>query len=53
MLVLVVDTNLFHEFRALKDLPWEELGEPDKVILAVTDPVQSELDEHKNLPDPA
>lgn len=47
MLVLVVDTNLFHEFRALKDLPWEELGEPDEVILAVTDPVQSELDEHK------
>jgi hypothetical protein len=47
MLVLVVDTNLFHEFRRLEDLPWDELGEPEEVVLVVTEPVQSELDEHK------
>ncbi len=47
MLKLVVDTNLFHEFRPLEDLPWQDLGEDDKVELIVTDVVQTELDEHK------
>ena len=44
MLVLVADTNLFHEFRPLKELPWIDLGEKDEVMLIVTEPVQSELD---------
>lgn len=46
-LYLVVDTNLFHEFRRLEDLPWSELGNYDPIILVVTSPVQSELDEQK------
>jgi hypothetical protein len=50
MLALIVDTNLFHEFRNFEDLPWEELGEPDEIILVVTEPVQTELDEHKKSP---
>ena len=47
MLQLIVDTNLFHEFRALNQLAWSELGEQDAIVLLVTDPVQSELDAHK------
>lgn len=47
MLRLIVDTNLFHEFRPLEDLPWAELGELDCIELIVTDVVQTELDEHK------
>ena len=47
MLQLVVDTNLFHEFRRLEDLPWTELGEREEIVLIVSDPVQTELDEHK------
>ena len=47
MLLLVVDTNLFHEFRRLEELPWNELGEREEIVLIVSDPVQNELDEHK------
>ena len=47
MLLLVVDTNLFHEFRRLEELPWEELGESEEIVLIVSDPVQTELDEQK------
>lgn len=47
MLVLIVDTNLFHEFRPLRELPWEELGTTDEIILIVSEPVQTELDEQK------
>ena len=47
MLLLVVDTNLFHEFRRLEELPWNELGESEEIVLIVSDPVQTELDEHK------
>ena len=50
MLVLIVDTNLFHEFKPLRDLPWDELGEPDSIQLLACDPVQTELDEHKKSP---
>ncbi|MEP0505215.1 MAG: hypothetical protein ABJD13_12055 [Paracoccaceae bacterium] len=50
MLRLVVDTNLFHEFRSLPDLPWQELEEADEIVLFVTEPVQTELDEHKKSP---
>ena len=47
MLKLVVDTNLFHEFRTLEDLPWADLGELGCIELIVTDVVQTELDDHK------
>ncbi|WP_185962345.1 PIN domain-containing protein [Palleronia caenipelagi] len=47
MLRLIIDTNLFHEFRPLEELPWAELGELDYIELIVTDVVQTELDEHK------
>ena len=47
MLKLVIDTNLFHEFRPLEDLPWADLGELGCIELIVTDVVQTELDEHK------
>jgi len=47
MLRLIVDTNLFHEFRALGTLQWADLGEPIHIELIVTDVVQTELDEHK------
>ena len=50
MLALVVDTNLFHEFRRLETLPWNELVEDDKIVLIVSDPVQTELDEQKKSP---
>lgn len=50
MLLLVVDTNLFHEFRRLEELPWNELGESEETILIVSDPVQTELDEQKKSP---
>lgn len=49
-MLLVVDTNLFHEFRPIMDLPWEELGEADEIVLVVTEPVQTELDEQKKSP---
>lgn len=47
MLLLVVDTNLFHEFRALENLPWVDLGEKNEIVLVVSEEVQTELDEHK------
>lgn len=47
MLTLVVDTNLFHEFRPLDTLPWSEITDADEIILLVSDPVQTELDEQK------
>lgn len=47
MLTLVVDTNLFHEFRPLHTLPWSEITDADEIILLVSDPVQTELDEQK------
>ena len=47
MLTLVVDTNLFHEFRPLDTLPWSEITDTDEIILLVSDPVQTELDEQK------
>lgn len=50
MLALVVDTNLFHEFRRLETLPWDELTEVDEIALIVSDPVQTELDEQKKSP---
>ena len=50
MLRLVVDTNLFHEFRALEELPWAELGEINEIELVVSEEVQTELDEHKKSP---
>ncbi|MCY4302255.1 MAG: PIN domain-containing protein [Aestuariivita sp.] len=46
--MLIVDTNIFHECRRLEDLPWENLGEPDEIVLIVTEPVQSELDTQKS-----
>ena len=47
MLTLVVDTNLFHEFRPLDTLPWSEITDANEIILLVSDPVQTELDEQK------
>ena len=47
MLTLVVDTNLFHEFRPIDTLPWSEITDADEIILLVSDPVQTELDEQK------
>lgn len=47
MLALVVDTNLFHEFRKLETLPWDEMTEAGEITLIVSDPVQTELDEQK------
>jgi hypothetical protein len=45
----VVDTNLFHECLSLdaSAFPWADVGEFDSIELIVTDPVQTELDEHK------
>ena len=50
MLTLVVDTNLFHEFRPLNTLPWSEITDADEITLLVSDPVQTELDEQKKSP---
>ena len=36
MLLLVVDTNLFHEFRALENLPWANLGETNEIVLVLS-----------------
>ncbi len=47
MLNLVVDTNLFHEFRKLEELPWNEIEASGDITLIVSDPVQTELDDHK------
>ena len=47
MLTLGVDTNLFHEFRPIDTLPWSEITDADEIILLVSDPVQTELDEQK------
>lgn len=43
---LVPDTNLFFEFKALDQLPWEELGR-DPIVLLLTKPVLDEIDRHK------
>ncbi|MCA6101604.1 PIN domain-containing protein [Bradyrhizobium australafricanum] len=43
---LVPDTNLFFEFKALENLPWEELGH-DPIVLLLTKPVLDEIDRHK------
>lgn len=43
---LVPDTNLFFEFKALDQLPWEEFGH-DPIILLLTKPVLDEIDRHK------
>ena len=50
MLTLVVDTNLFHEFRPLNTLPWSEITDADEITLLVSHPVQTELDEQKKSP---
>lgn len=42
----VADTNLFFEGKRLEDLPWEELG-VDPIVIALTKPVQAEIDKHK------
>ena len=45
---IYVDTNLFLECRALETLPWEDLLEgDDDLVLVLTDPVVSEIDEKK------
>lgn len=43
---LVPDTNLFFEFKALDQLPWEELGR-DPIVLLLTKPLLDEIDRHK------
>jgi hypothetical protein len=43
---LVADTNLFIEFKALDQLPWEELGR-DPIAIVVTKPLLDEIDRHK------
>jgi len=43
---LVPDTNLFFEFKALEQIPWEELG-ADTIVLLLTKPVLDEIDRHK------
>ena len=44
--LILPDTNLFFECKALEQLPWSELGEGPFVIL-LTKPVLDEIDEHK------
>lgn len=43
---LVADTNLFFEFKALEQLPWNELG-ADPIVIMLTKPVLDEIDKHK------
>ena len=42
----VADTNLFFEGKRLEDLPWGSLG-VDPIVIALTKPVQAEIDKHK------
>ncbi|MEM0928039.1 MAG: PIN domain-containing protein [Pseudomonadota bacterium] len=44
--LILPDTNLFFECKALEQLPWSELGDGPFVIL-LTKPVLDEIDEHK------
>ena len=46
MILLVADTNLFFECRPLNQLPWQELGS-DQVVVILTKPVLDEIDKHK------
>ena len=46
MLTLIADSNLFLECRPLEELPWDMLGAAS-VQIAVTRPVQTEIDRHK------
>lgn len=43
----VADTNLFFECKRLEDIPWLDLG-VDPVVIALTKPVLTEIDKHKN-----
>lgn len=42
----IADTNLFFEGKRLEDLPWDKFG-VDPIVIAVTKPVQAEIDRHK------
>ena len=44
--VFVADTNLFFECKKLEDLSWSDLG-VDPIVIALTKPVQAEIDKHK------
>ena len=48
-IILVVDTNLFHECVNLEndDFPWADLGDFDAIRLVVPETVREELDRHK------
>ena len=41
MLILIADTNLFFECKALDQLPWEELGSGHIVILLTKSPFEN------------
>ncbi len=47
-LVLLPDTNLFIQCRALDQLDWSIFGDFAEIELLVTRPVQTEIDKHKN-----
>lgn len=44
---LIVDTNLLIEFTNIEDCPWPDIGEYSEIILILTEPVQTEIDELK------
>lgn len=46
-LILFPDSNLFFQYRALHELPWNELGDYGQIELIVSRPVQKEIDRHK------
>ncbi len=47
-LILFPDSNLFFQYRALRELPWNELGDYGQIELIVSRPVQREIDRHKD-----
>lgn len=44
--LIVADTNLLFECRALEELPWGDIG-VDPLVIALTRPVIGEIDRHK------
>jgi len=48
MLYCFLDTNIFLEFRPLKDIPWSKELNSTEVCLVVTSVVMRELDKHKS-----
>ena len=47
MLVFIVDTNLFLQFRDLQELPWGDLSDEEDILLLIPQQVIRELDKLK------